>query len=124
MRPRGNWSPNGRAVPGVYFIVGADLVKIGCTGSTKGSTLEMRVRTLQMMSPVPVELHRFVPQLFQGYRLEGQLHRRYDAARRHGEWFGTEILDEVDPLADDDLVALAATDSVWTPIVANTMQPR
>jgi hypothetical protein len=69
--------------PGVYFIQASQsgLVKIGWT-----SNLTARLSALQVGSAEKLEVLRFVrceaPDVF-----EGELHRRFAHARRHGEWF-------------------------------------
>lgn len=96
-----------RPTPGVYFIRGAGLVKIGCTGSSPHSGIEKRVRTISAISPVPVELYRFIPTRIQGFRLEGLLHERFASERSHSEWFNDRILDEIDGLSDAEVIDLA-----------------
>lgn len=63
----------------VYFIGGADLIKIG-----HADNLPRRYRKLYLMSPVPLEIIRAVPGN-QSY--ERHIHFCLSDARRHGEWF-------------------------------------
>lgn len=73
----------------VYFIQGSGLIKIGVAIDPDG-----RLRQLQMMSPVPLELLATVKG---SYELENQLHKQFDHSRSHGEWFETttELLELV-----------------------------
>ncbi|MHC2481591.1 GIY-YIG nuclease family protein [Rhizobium leguminosarum] len=63
----------------VYAIEGAGLVKIG-----RAVAPEYRRVTLQSGSPVNLKLRGFV---VGDHRLERELHDRFAAYRRHGEWF-------------------------------------
>lgn len=67
--------------PCVYFIAGADLIKIGIANNLKKRLIE-----LQCGSPIKLRVLGFVatpqPEL-----LEKWLHGRFDEYRRHGEWF-------------------------------------
>lgn len=66
-----------------YFIGGdgADsLVKIG-----KSFNPEARLRSLQLSSPVQLELIGVVPR-----DVESELHERFKSFRKHGEWFQYE----------------------------------
>lgn len=89
-----------------YFLhaPSADLIKIGQAHFVDG-----RIRTIQLMSPVPLNLVAVLP----GDKFpEKALHRRFAHHRRHGEWFGSaaeirsfawrasvdNMLDEIDAL--------------------------
>jgi hypothetical protein len=64
----------------IYFIQGADLVKIGYTHEP----IEKKLREVQAFSPVELRLVA----LLDGGRLEeAELHKRFAKARRHSEWF-------------------------------------
>lgn len=66
----------------VYFIAGADLVKIGFTND-----VHIRQRSIQSMSPVALHLIHTEP----GDRaLEAALHKQFAEYRSHGEWFRLE----------------------------------
>lgn len=67
--------------PGVYFLEGAGLIKIG-----KASSLLSRTRGLAAQIPVPVELVGVIETPDPAV-IEGFLHGRFDAQRQHGEWF-------------------------------------
>jgi hypothetical protein len=63
----------------VYFIEGSGLIKIGYT-----ENLRIRLASLQTGSPVKLNLLASIP----GDKLkETELHTRFAADRRHGEWF-------------------------------------
>lgn len=64
----------------VYFLAGAGLIKIGIT-----ATLASRLRAIRNSSPVPIELLATMPSC--DLLVEMRLHSRFDALRRHGEWF-------------------------------------
>ena len=79
----------------VYFIGGADLVKIGWTAGDPAR----RLRKLSHESPVPLEMLAAEP----GDRLqERYLHDRFAEHRDHGEWFrrGPEIDEYIAALLD------------------------
>lgn len=63
----------------VYFVEGAGLVKIG-----RSDNPASRIRDLQAASPVQLTTALI---LEGGVLLEGAMHRRFAAFRRHGEWF-------------------------------------
>jgi hypothetical protein len=63
----------------VYFLAGAGLIKIGWARDVR-----LRVREVQAMSPVELEL---VHQVLGSMDLETRLHRHFRGHRRHGEWF-------------------------------------
>lgn len=97
-----------RCVGGVYFVKGADLVKVGYVGATFTGGLKSRMTSLQCGSPVPLTLHRFIPSGRPAH-LETVLHRRYADHRHHGEWFSEAILSDVDALpAEMTLTTLLA----------------
>lgn len=81
------------AVMTIYFIQSAaGPIKIG-----RASRLSFRLRDLQLMSPVPLE----VAVAFEGPpKLELEYHRRFKPHRLHGEWFSPhpEIINEIDRL--------------------------
>ena len=63
----------------VYFIRGAGMIKIGVADSP-----ESRMSTLQAGSPVPLYL---LATMQGGFSKEKELHAKFAASRRHGEWF-------------------------------------
>lgn len=63
----------------VYFIGGADMIKIGWS-----TNVDERLRTMQPHSPVTLVLLATVRG---GVALEQQLHERFKKHRAHGEWF-------------------------------------
>lgn len=65
--------------PGVYFVRGADLVKIG-----HARDVRERISTLQTGSPVPLVL---LAMAHGGFLEERDYHHRFRAHRAHGEWF-------------------------------------
>ncbi len=81
----------------VYFIHGADKIKIGCA-----SDPESRLRSLQCGSPVPLTIIA----LMRGSRRdERSLHRRFCHIRSHGEWYhpADELLDHIAKVANYDI---------------------
>lgn len=94
-RPR--YDANG----GVYFIVGADKVKIGRTERTPVAD---RLERLRRFSPVALTLHRFVACPFPD-AAEKALHARFAGRRSHGEWFEASVLAEVDGMSDENVGA-------------------
>lgn len=63
----------------IYFLAYVDVVKIGFTNS-----LNSRISSIRMMSPVPLALLGAIP----GDRhKEQEIHQRFAHLRRHGEWF-------------------------------------
>jgi hypothetical protein len=64
----------------LYFLAGAGLIKIGVT-----TNLTSRLRAIRNSSPVSVEVLATMPGC--GIFKEMQLHDRFAALRRHGEWF-------------------------------------
>jgi hypothetical protein len=81
--------PKQQKRPWVYFIAGANLVKVGTTAD-----LRKRIGAIQADSPVPLTLMLVVEG---GRDVERDLHTRFDAFRRHGEWFALPIGWENDP---------------------------
>lgn len=80
----------------VYFVQAADggLIKIGIAND-----LRSRLKSLQAQCPVPLRCLAALP----GYReLEIELHDRFSAHRRHGEWFepAPELLELIDGLTE------------------------
>jgi hypothetical protein len=75
--------------PWIYFLAGAHLVKVGWTGD-----LRKRIGAIQADSPVPLTLMLV---LEGGAEVERRIHARYDAYRRHGEWFALPVGWENDP---------------------------
>lgn len=71
------------AVREIYFVQGVELklVKIGVTNDTR-----RRLISMQTFSPDPL-IVLGVQICQRGGALEGQLHRRFEQHRRHGEWF-------------------------------------
>jgi hypothetical protein len=63
----------------VYFIEGAGKVKIGTAHDP-----QERLKTLQTGSPVPLVL---LARMRGGPILEATLHRHFQSARSHGEWY-------------------------------------
>lgn len=87
--------------PGVYFIVGGDLVKIGVAHDPQA-----RLATLQCGSPVRLEMHRTVPTA-SADAVERRLHKLFREHRRHGEWFdAAAVLSTIDALSDEQIRAL------------------
>lgn len=76
----------------VYFIqaVSGGLIKIGVAADPVA-----RLAEIQRMCPVPLRILSVLPGV--GQPGEAALHRRFAAARRHGEWFEptAELLREV-----------------------------
>lgn len=63
----------------IYFIAGADMVKIGFS-----TNLDQRLESLQSGSPVKLVVEAFI----QGSLMQEQiLHGVFGEFRRHGEWF-------------------------------------
>lgn len=124
---RGSHVPGTKHQAGVYFVTGADLVKIGFVGPTFTGGMVNRLIAMQSGSPVPLALHRFVA-YGHAMGLERLLHGRYAAHRRHGEWFAVVVLGEIDALSDDEIIDLmphrSRTDSKRTPLLANTTPHR
>jgi hypothetical protein len=72
---------------GVYFVQGADLVKIGAS-----TYIPYRVKSLQAMSPVPLELLTWINVPFArdlAFR-EREHHIRFSALHAYSEWFRHE----------------------------------
>lgn len=82
--------------PGVVYFVGGDVggVKIGFAVN-----VELRLRDLQCGSPVKLAVLATVPGMPKDER---EYHKRFKAARQHGEWFERtpELLAEIDRLGD------------------------
>jgi hypothetical protein len=92
---------------GAVYVLRADngLVKIGCSRDVVS-----RVRALQTMSPVPIQLvHVFEHDQYRA--LESALHRQYHHRRRQGEWFELDD-DELRALIEDGPPELILTESV------------
>jgi hypothetical protein len=70
--------PQGSGV--IYFLAGGGLIKIGITVS-----LTSRLRAIRNSSPVPIEL--LAKMEGKDQFVEMQLHSRFSALRKHGEWF-------------------------------------
>jgi len=87
-------------------------VKIGIVKPSWTAGLESRLVSLRGSSPVPLDLHRFVPCDWP-LPVERSLHRRFSTSRRHGEWFSQCILTEVDQLTDEQLCSLETS---WEPL--------
>lgn len=68
----------------VYFIRCGEFVKIGIATSVR-----VRIKALQTSSPLELKAEGFIPlgSDEQGYRLERELHRRFNGYRVRGEWF-------------------------------------
>lgn len=81
--------PEQKGCSWIYFVAGANLTKVGLT-----TDLRARMATLQASSPVVLTL---VLVLTGGREVERMLHARYDAFRRHGEWFALPIGWENEP---------------------------
>jgi Meiotically up-regulated gene 113 len=64
---------------GLYFIVGADRIKIG-----RSMDVRKRLRALQTGSPVDLKIMAWFPGCGPS---EHDLHQRFSEYRRHGEWF-------------------------------------
>lgn len=77
----------------VYAVEGAGLVKIG-----RSVAPSFRMTMLQSGSPVKLKLRGWVTG---DHRLERELHDRFSAYRRHGEWFALAgiVAEWVDGLA-------------------------
>lgn len=72
-----------RAATGVYFIKGADVVKIGVALCVRD-----RLRVLQVGSPVPLTPLGFIRCDFRkSFAKERELHALFAALRKHNEWF-------------------------------------
>lgn len=67
----------------VYFVRGADLIKIGTTTGP----MWRRLSSLQCSSPVPLQLLLIISG---GREIEWHLHQQHRALRVHGEWFRAE----------------------------------
>lgn len=68
------------SIPGVYFVEGAGLIKIGTS-----SHIPSRLRDLRASSPVPLTLMATIP--FAGKYVEAYIHQLHYEDRHHGEWF-------------------------------------
>jgi hypothetical protein len=75
--------------PWIYFLTGANLVKVGTTTS-----LRRRIGAIQACCPIPLTLALV---LEGGAEEERVIHARFDAFRRHGEWFALPVGWENDP---------------------------
>lgn len=95
----------------VYFIRGADMVKIG---KTTADSLRQRLSMLQTGSPVKLTVIRLIDG---GMQAEAWLHRRFAGLRAHGEWFkySDEMLSVHVPaeLVAADNGRLSARDAEW-----------
>lgn len=68
---------------GVYFVRGADLIKIGIS-----NCIPVRVQGLRNASPVPLDdLGWMTCDLRTAAALEASLHAQFAETRRHAEWF-------------------------------------
>lgn len=89
----------------IYFVAttGPDeLIKIGYTGGS-APHVEVRLRSLQTSSPVPLVClarHRGT------FQQERQLHAIFAADRERGEWFrpSDDLLDLIDSIDDPDVL--------------------
>jgi excisionase family DNA binding protein len=68
----------------VYFMISAGLIKIGWA-----TNVLHRLKGLQCMSAVPVTLLGFIPEKTRVF--ERELHGRFAADRKHGEWFTISV---------------------------------
>lgn len=78
----------------VVYVIGArggTVVKIGTTTQP-----ERRLRSIQGMSPLPLEMIWSVPG---GYELESRLHAAFADHRVHGEWFDFGDANPVDAIS-------------------------
>lgn len=64
----------------LYFLAGAGLIKIGVT-----TNLTSRIRAIRNSSPVPIEILAIMRGATNFEEM--QLHAKFAALRRHGEWF-------------------------------------
>lgn len=70
----------------------AEHLKIGSCRTASPLALVRRLRTIQALCPTPLSLLR----LFTGGRpREMSLHKQFAPHRLHGEWFSTEVLNEL-----------------------------
>lgn len=84
----------------VYFVRGADKVKVGIAVDP-----ELRLANLRLECPVPLALVRVVAAPH-ARTLERALHRRWAEHRSHGEWFdAAPVLADLDGASDDDVLA-------------------
>lgn len=69
---------------GVYFIRGAELIKIG-----RGGCVRNRLHNMRVASPVRLDPAGFIltATIAESVELEIQLHQRFQSDRSHGEWF-------------------------------------
>jgi hypothetical protein len=84
----------------VYFVRGANLIKIGRTES-----IEARLLALRGSSPVPLSLVAAVYETALGLT-EIDLHKRFRHLRDHGEWY--HIQPELIEFIDNDPIMLRA----------------
>jgi len=77
----------------VYFIQGADKIKIGIAQDPQS-----RFENIQNMSPIRL---RLLAVQSGGYELETELHKRFDHLRQHGEWFSAapELMNYIEGLS-------------------------
>ena len=73
---------------GVYFIKGADKIKIGYS-----KNVPRRLKTIQNMCPVKLDLIGICKNTVRGD--EASFHRYFRFSRSHGEWFADYILPKV-----------------------------
>lgn len=92
-------------IPGVYFVTGGALVKIGFVQRTYSGGVGVRLGNMRSGSPVPLNLHRFI-RYGHAMGLERLLHARYATLRHHGEWFSQELLAEIDAMTDEEIISL------------------
>lgn len=88
--------PESESDPSFTYVlqaVGGGLVKIG-----RAMRPDDRIRDIQAMSPVKLQLIAIVP----GPELERRWHVEFRKARRHGEWFDAEVGDHFRALGAPD----------------------
>jgi hypothetical protein len=97
---------------GYVYVIGAEglpVVKIG-----KAKNPEWRMQVLQTGTPVRLSL---LWTTLGGLELEGRLHRRFSAYRKHGEWFDLSMLG--DPVAVvREAVSSGCTERLLRPEIA------
>lgn len=63
----------------IYFVRASKMVKIGFTVN-----IDVRIKTLQSMSPTPLDV---IAVVYGPPQIERDLHQQFSHLRRHGEWF-------------------------------------